>query len=169
MRYVLGVDGGNTKTIALIAAEDGSLLGIGHSACTDIYNVGPEKALEGLELAISSALAQASITPEQLTTGVFSQAGADWPEDYEFLHNEFTKRCWGQKIDVYNDAIGALRAGSPDGTGVSVVCGTGSAVGARTADGRFWHTSFWQAEASGAWDLGMVTFRAVLPDRKSVV
>jgi N-acetylglucosamine kinase-like BadF-type ATPase len=45
---------------------------------------------------------------------------------------------------VFNDAMGALRAGSPDGIGVSIVCGTGAATGARSADGRIWHSSWWQ-------------------------
>jgi N-acetylglucosamine kinase-like BadF-type ATPase len=44
--------------------------------------------------------------------------------------------------------------------GVSVVCGTGAAVGARASDGRFWHTSWWQ-EPQGADQLGHKTLKAV--------
>ncbi|MEP7356777.1 MAG: hypothetical protein ABI847_06020, partial [Anaerolineales bacterium] len=47
-----------------------------------------------------------------------------------------------------------------DGYGVSVVCGTGAAVGARAPDGRLWHTSYWQ-EPQGAHDLGTQALRAV--------
>ena len=36
---------------------------------------------------------------------------------------------------VVNDALGALRSGSPDWSGVSVVAGTYNAIGARRADG----------------------------------
>jgi N-acetylglucosamine kinase-like BadF-type ATPase len=38
MHAVLAVDGGNTKTIALVAALDGTILGAGHGGCSDIYN-----------------------------------------------------------------------------------------------------------------------------------
>ena len=38
MQYVLAVDGGNTKTIALVAALDGTILGAGRGGCGDIYN-----------------------------------------------------------------------------------------------------------------------------------
>src|SRR2546426_11971918 len=38
MHYVLGVDGGNTKTIALVASLDGAILGAGRGGCGDIYN-----------------------------------------------------------------------------------------------------------------------------------
>ena len=69
-------------------------------------------------------------------------------------------RGYGQRIVIVNDAMGALRAGSPDGTGVVVACGTGAAVGARHPDGRIWHSSFWQ-EVQGADELSLSALRAV--------
>src|SRR5438105_4774145 len=41
MQCVLGVDGGNTKTVALVAALDGTILGAGRGGCGDIYNARP--------------------------------------------------------------------------------------------------------------------------------
>ena len=38
MPYVLAVDGGNTKTIAMVATADGAILGAAHGGCGDIYN-----------------------------------------------------------------------------------------------------------------------------------
>jgi N-acetylglucosamine kinase-like BadF-type ATPase len=61
---------------------------------------------------------------------------------------------------VVNDSIGALRAGTPDGIGVSIVCGTGSSIGAR-AGGATWHASFW-GEDNGAVALGRAGLRAVV-------
>ncbi len=43
---------------------------------------------------------------------------------------------------VVNDAIGAIRCAAEDGVGCSLVIGTGTAIGARAADGRLWHMSF---------------------------
>ena len=34
---VLGVDGGNTKTVALAARPDGAVVGFGRGGCSDIY------------------------------------------------------------------------------------------------------------------------------------
>jgi N-acetylglucosamine kinase-like BadF-type ATPase len=62
---------------------------------------------------------------------------------------------------VMNDAFGGLRAGSPDGTGVAVVCGTGAATGARAPDGRSWHSGWWQ-EPQGSRQLAEKALRAVL-------
>lgn len=70
------------------------------------------------------------------------------------------RRGYGQRIVVVNDAMGALRAGSPDGTGVVVACGTGAAIGARHPKGRVWQSSFWQ-EPQGADELSSRALRAV--------
>ena len=162
MSYILGVDGGNTKTIALIARLDGTIAGAGRGRCGDIYSkyYGVDGAIGEIERAVRDALSAADIRPPDLVTAAFSLAGADWPEDFALLEREMRRFGFGRKIAVVNDALGALRAGSTDGAGVSVVCGTGCAIGARAADGRAWHTSFWQ-EPGGADQLAAKTLRAV--------
>src|SRR5436305_11603111 len=41
MQCVLAVDGGNTKTIAIVATLAGTILGAGRGGCGDIYNAPP--------------------------------------------------------------------------------------------------------------------------------
>jgi N-acetylglucosamine kinase-like BadF-type ATPase len=161
MKLVLGVDGGNTKTLALVAREDGEILGRGRAGCGDIYGAtSPAAAIAEIEHAVDAALREAGVQPVELNAGAFSLAGADWPEDFKFLEGAVRARGYGQSIAVVNDAMGALRAGSPDGTGVVVACGTGAATGARHPDGRVWHSSFWQ-EPQGADELSRRALRAV--------
>lgn len=161
MNFVLGVDGGNTKTLALVARTDGAIIGAGRAGCGDIYGAtSPAAAIAEIDRAVHTALAQACIQPAELSTSVFSLAGADWPEDFKLLEATMRSRGYGHDIKIVNDAMGALRAGSPDGTGVVVACGTGAAIGARHPDGRIWHSSFWQ-EVQGADELGGRALRAV--------
>jgi len=161
MNLVLGVDGGNTKTLALVARGDGVIIGTGRAGCGDIYGASsPAAAIAEIEHAVYAALTEASIQPAELSAGAFSLAGADWPEDFRLLEDALRADGYGQNIVVVNDAIGALRAGSPDGTGVAVACGTGAAIGARGTDGRIWHSSFWQ-EPQGAGELSSRALRAV--------
>ena len=158
---VLGVDGGNTKTVAMIVDPDGRILGAGRSGNSDIYpNGNAVCAVRVIGSAIEQALAQARLTRDALTTATYSLAGADWPEDYEEYRLELLKQGFGRDVIVVNDAIGALRAGSPDGTGVGIVAGTGVAVGARNARGAFWHSSYWQ-DSLGGRELGKQALRAV--------
>jgi N-acetylglucosamine kinase-like BadF-type ATPase len=161
MKSVLGVDGGNTKTLALVARSDGAILGTGRAGCGDIYGAAsPAAAIAEVESAVNRALMEANIHPVRLSASVFSLAGADWPEDFKLLEDAMRVRRYGKDILVVNDAMGALRAGSPDGAGVVVACGTGAAIGARHPDGRIWHSSFWQ-EPQGADELGSRALRAV--------
>ncbi|MBA2278098.1 MAG: hypothetical protein H0W06_10080 [Chloroflexia bacterium] len=167
MDYVLGVDGGNTKTIALVARIDGEVVGVGRAGCGDIYGAASDDAaLAETERAVHDALAMAGIDTSVLQAGAFSMAGADWPEDFALLHEAMTAHGFGglggfgQTITVVNDAIGALRLGSAR-TAVAVVCGTGVATGARGPDGHIWHASFWQ-EAGGSARLSLETVRAVM-------
>jgi N-acetylglucosamine kinase-like BadF-type ATPase len=61
---------------------------------------------------------------------------------------------------VVNDAIGALRLGAPGWEGISVICGTYNAVGARRADGRVFHLALWP-DRTGGRDLAADGLRAV--------
>ncbi len=168
MSYILAVDAGNTKTIALVARSDGRILSSVRGGCGDIYNVfgrlSPEEsakqALETVETTVRSALAEAGLGPESIEAAGFSMAGADWPEDLVFLHDAMAERGFGRHIRLVNDAIGALYAGTIDGVGVSVSCGTGLAIGARAAGGREWHSGFW-IESSGAHVIGNEALRLV--------
>lgn len=157
---LLGVDGGNTKTVAVVAAADGTILGGARILRTsDIYAVEPDVAVAIHHEVADAALASAGLLRDtQSVSAAFSLAGADWPEDIALLERSLRPR-WPGAI-VVNDAIGALRAAVPEGPGVVVVCGTGAATGARGPDGRTWHTSFWQ-EPQGGHELGVRALRAI--------
>jgi N-acetylglucosamine kinase-like BadF-type ATPase len=171
MQYVLGVDGGNTKTIALVADLDGKILGAGRGGCGDIYNAPIDgsrwpdptaAAIANIEYAVGTALHKAQVKAADLVAAVFNMAGADWPEDFVLLETAMRVRGYGYKLTVQNDAMGVLHAGVADNIGVSVICGTGGATGARGPDGRIWHSSMWQDQAQGSVALSRKAFDAVI-------
>jgi N-acetylglucosamine kinase-like BadF-type ATPase len=159
---LLGVDGGNTKSIAIVADATGQIAGLARAGCGDIYRESPEAALSELGHAVDGALDSAGASRADIGCAAFSVAGADWAEDYRLLRAEMTTQFQGlRELVIVNDAIGALRAGTPDGVGVSVVCGTGSAIGAKSAEGNCWHSSFW-GEDLGAVTMGQRALRAIV-------
>lgn len=164
---LLGVDGGNTKTLAVAATADGEVLGTGRVVRgSDIHAVSVDAAMAVYDEATDEALRFASDRARRVggsgrhpaVVAAFSLAGADWPEDVALLTERLSRR-WSQPV-VVNDAIGALRAAIPTGPGVVIVCGTGTATGARGADGRIWHSGFWQ-EVQGGRELGVRTLQAI--------
>src|SRR6186997_1729601 len=111
MTYILGVDGGNTKTIALVARTDGTIVGAGRGGCGDIYGAaGPAGAIAEIERAVRAALAAAEAQPNMLAASAFSLAGADWPEDFALFEAELLQRGFSRTLTVVNDALGALWA-----------------------------------------------------------
>ncbi|WP_226781704.1 N-acetylglucosamine kinase [Oceaniglobus trochenteri] len=145
--HVLGVDGGASKTIALVArADDGTVVGAGRSDNADIYQT-PD-AERHVATAIVRALSDAGITGGQIEAAALSLIGADWPEDIDHWLNRRADLGLAHLPDdrwrVVNDGIGGLEALDEDGAAVAVVCGTGAAVSARGTDGAYWHSSFWQ-------------------------
>jgi N-acetylglucosamine kinase-like BadF-type ATPase len=163
-RLLLGVDAGNTKTIALVARTDGRIVGAARAGIGDIYGAAtPEAAVAEIRQAVDGACADAGAMRTSIAVATFSLAGADWPEDFVYLRHAVGGAWLGEAhVEVVNDAIGALRAGTPDGIGVAVVSGTGDAVGARGPEGRTWHSSFWAQPSGGADDLVREAMRAVV-------
>lgn len=163
MTLVLGVDGGNTKAIALVARTDGTIVGAARAlGAADIYaRPGEASAVAIVRRVVDEALASAGATPADVEGPVFSMAGADWPEDFVLLGTAFEALRFARAPVVVNDAIGALNGAVPEGPAVVVSIGTGAATGARGSAGRTWHSSFWQWP-QGAHELAQRTLRAVV-------
>ena len=163
MTLLLGVDGGNSKSIALVARADGSIVAAARRlGSADIYSKGGADAAIGLVRAVvHEALTEAGARPADIGQAVFSMAGADWPEDFRLLEAAFGEEGFARPPLVVNDAIGALYGAVPDGHAVVVSLGTGAATGARGPAGRTWHSSFWQAP-QGADELARRALAAVV-------
>lgn len=161
-RLVLGVDGGNTKSVALVATPDGTIRGAGRAlGIADIYQASSvDAAMDVLADAIGSALGQAGGDRRDIGPAAFSMAGADWPEDMEVIAAALAERRIGTSRRVVNDAVGGITGAIPEGPGVFVAAGSGSATGARGHDGRVWHSSYWQ-DVQGAGDLSLRALYAV--------
>lgn len=163
MTLVLGVDGGNSKAVALVARSDGAIIGAAREVgSADIHaSAGPEAAIARVVRTSEAAIGGSGASRDDIGTGVFSLAGADWPEDIELLSRSLEAVGLARRVQVINDGIGAMAGAVPDGPAVVVSIGTGAATGARGADGATWHSSFWQAP-QGATELAQRALAAVV-------
>jgi N-acetylglucosamine kinase-like BadF-type ATPase len=160
---LLGVDGGATKTVAIVADASGRVLGAGRSGSSDIHATGhPDEAVDRVADAARQALDAAGVAGSDLAQGAFGLCGADWPEDMVLYRDGLMERLALTRLPlVVNDAMGALRAGTPDGVGVSLVIGTGCAIGARGPTGATWFSGF-RLEPSGAVELGRLAYARLI-------
>ncbi len=136
MAYVLGIDGGASKTFVLVADEQGRLLGFGRGGPGNHQGPGLEAALGAIEGATQEALAGAGIASEQVAVVSCGLAGADLPEDFAMLQPALEGLALGRRVELRNDTQVALRAGTHRPWGVVLICGTGFNAAGRTPDGR---------------------------------
>lgn len=161
---LLGVDGGATKTVALVTDEAGTVLGWGRAGSSDIHAEGSSTAaaIGEISAAVREATAAAGLRPADLDRSVFSLCGADWPEDTDVYSSLLVEQLpLGGPPTVLNDAFGALRSGTHDGIGVALVLGTGAAVAAQGPAGERWFSGF-RIESSGAQELGRFAYQALV-------
>ena len=135
-QYYLGVDIGGTKSHSLIADENGSVVGFGHSGSGNWETVGWDGMRRALHECIHMALDEARLQIAHITGGGFGVAGYDWPEDREPISQIVDTLGLNAPYGLVNDAIIGLLAGAKAGWGVAVVAGTGNNCRGRDRNGR---------------------------------
>ncbi|MCL6518235.1 MAG: kinase [Armatimonadetes bacterium] len=126
MQYVIGVDGGATKTFALVAQTDGTIVGFGKSGCGSYEMAGIEAAKSNILDAIEQALSQKDTPRNAVELGCFALAGADfYPEDFDLLEKAMRELGVAKQVIIRNDSIAGLRAGTFRPYGVCIIMGTG--------------------------------------------
>ncbi|MBI5959353.1 MAG: hypothetical protein HY866_11500 [Chloroflexi bacterium] len=116
----LGVDGGGSKTAALVIDAAGNILGVGSSGGSNYQTIGMETARKNLQEATAQAL-----NGRRAAVGVFCLSGADMLYDFNVLDPVLRELNVCDDIHIYNDSLAIFRAGSSKPYGVAVVCGTG--------------------------------------------
>lgn len=164
MRYILGVDGGGSKTYAVVVDEHGNNLGAGIAGSGNHQGRGIEIALCNIKDAIEKALSEANLTPEDMTFASFGLAGADREKDFSILRPALATLPF-QNWDVVCDTLEGLRTGSENNVGVVLVCGSGTNAMGRNLEGAMVQTGgfgwLFGDDAGGSW-MSQQTFRAAI-------
>ena len=159
--FVVGVDGGTTKTIALVADGQGRILGAGRGGNSNWTGDDVEVPMRVVVTTVQKALQQATKSGDDIAVGLFGLAGADWPEDYERRTAVLERSGIARRVIVKNDALVGWRAGTRGQYGVVIAAGTGTNTAIITADGREWCYGYY-ALYGGAGNVAQEAIRAVL-------
>jgi N-acetylglucosamine kinase-like BadF-type ATPase len=125
---VLALDGGSTKTDAVLVTADGTVLGRSRVGPSNHQLVGVDGALDALGAAIAAVTEDAGISDPPFPlcdVGVYCLAGLDLPVDEEHLAPAIALRGWTGTDLLRNDTFAVSRAGTTAAWGIGVVCGTG--------------------------------------------
>jgi N-acetylglucosamine kinase-like BadF-type ATPase len=162
-RYIMGVDGGATKTLAAVLDLQTKTLHLAHGGPSNEDAVGTRAAVGALLATADEAISSAAITREDLA--VVAVAGTDTAAVAAHVRAARTD-AW----IVVNDVVGAWATATGAGPGLATISGTGSNVFGVGPDGRAWRAGGWGHllgdEGSGYW-LGVQSIKAALRDREA--
>jgi N-acetylglucosamine kinase-like BadF-type ATPase len=167
-KYVIGVDGGGTKTVAALADSEGKILKLAKAGPSNFRNIGMKTAIKNITLALKKVL------PEKGKVFSTFVGLAGVKEEYKFHKEKIKKeilktkkisKALKGKIEIGSDQIVAFRSGTNKREGVVLIAGTGCAARGWKKE-REAKTSGWgwlNDEGSGFW-VGQKGFQAVLKD-----
>lgn len=162
MLHVLGIDAGGTKTVCLLADEEGTLLAEARAGGANLQAAGELHVEKVLHQVMEEAIGDRAIVPAAICLGI---AGVDRPDDFTVVRAIMKRIGYKARVLIVNDALVALEAGAPGQPGVVIISGTGSICYGRNADGEAARSGGWGYvlgdEGSGYW-IGRAALRAVL-------
>jgi N-acetylglucosamine kinase-like BadF-type ATPase len=163
-KLVLGIDGGATSTIALLAeAASGRVLGRGVGGPSNIQAIGDESALQALNVAVESAFEAAELSYSTVAAASLGLAGIDLNEGVDLIRSWAKRVELTEKLTVANDATLLFAAGTPEGWGLAIVAGTGSIAFTLDREGREARAGGWgylMGDEGSAFHLGLLGLRA---------
>ena len=164
MRYVLGIDQGGSKTCAVLAETNGTLVGLGKGpgACHSVQ--GMDRAMSAIAEAMKSACTKAGISPKEIAHIFGGLTGVDWPEEGPLLRKTLAE-TFGVKLEnisVVNDCMIALRAATDNPKSCILCAGSGLNCGVRDGDREYVFGYYIPDECQGGQALGSRTVQAVL-------
>lgn len=152
---VVGVDGGGTKTRALLADGKGKQLGEATGAGSTVKPQEAERSAGVIAGVVRDLLEEAGKTdvkPRVLFVGV---AGVGRPSEREALHEALSSHDLAEELVIDTDFSVALTDAFAEGPGVLVIAGTGSSAFARGPAGATARCGGWGPiigdEGSGSW------------------
>lgn len=164
--YLIAVDGGGTKTEAVLFRPDGHVVSQTTLPASNPNTVGRDEAAAVLCDAIGDLLRPLGITDESVAAVFAGIAGCSDEGNRQALLDALGARFHFPKTDVRSDIFNVINS-APADCGVFAVCGTGSSVFAKDADTLHrlggWGSRF--DEGGSAYDLGLDALRAALAER----
>ncbi len=125
-QYVIGVDGGGTKTLGAIAGMDGSVISQ-HEVGSTNHHSNPIEVVRGnLHSLIATLLEAAGARAADVACICLGMAGVDRPEDRPLIEGIVAEELPEAKCIPVNDGVIALVGGALKPFGVIVISGTGS-------------------------------------------
>ena len=138
MDYILGVDGGNTKTDYYLFDSNGHIVGMHRDGTCSHERMpnGFEDSYRLMKEVFDKFLPKYNLKPQDIKASCFGMAGVDIPFQEMMLKN-IIKRLGFKNFVVVNDSALGVKAGTTKGYGACSINGTGTSASGIDIDGEF--------------------------------
>jgi N-acetylmuramic acid 6-phosphate etherase len=143
---VLGIDGGGSSTRAWLVSTDSDNtvpVGVGEAATSNPQSVGWAAALGNIDLAVRRAFRSAAVDRGPVDAVCLAIAGTGREVDRQRLQRWAEQQRLAETIITTHDADPILMAGTTEGIGVALICGTGSFAYGKNAAGETARAGGW--------------------------
>jgi N-acetylglucosamine kinase-like BadF-type ATPase len=167
-KFVIGVDAGATKTLAVLADESGKILKEGKGGPASLRNDGIEGACVGVFAAIAKVLAGKKAAKICATYIGFPAMAEEFKKKErtilkQLAKNKLIKNIFKGTVNIGSDQLVAYRAGTDAKDGIVAIAGTGCVV-------HGWHGQIevkvsgwgWLSNEGSAFWVGKKVFLAIL-------
>ena len=141
--FVIGVDGGGSKTEAVVSDRHGAVRGRGYASSSNYLNVGLKAAASALQTAMAEALQQADLPQSKISAATWALAGVGRKADKQKLAEVAARLLPGIPVQIENDALAALMGGLGTRRGIALIGGTGMIVYGEDGQGRSARAGGW--------------------------
>ena len=187
MSYVLGIDGGGSKTTCILMNDSREVLSRVEAGASNYQSIGVEAAKKSIETAIKESLIASSITKNNINKNNINKnieikaiclglAGVGRPKDIKVVKNivqhlrnsrslPINWNLQPHNIIICHDALIALVGGIGRDVGIVVAAGTGSIVFGRNFQGKTKRVGGWGhilGDEGSAYKIAIVGMQAAL-------
>jgi len=171
MDYILGVDGGGSKTTVQIADVDGKVIAQAVSGSSSYKSVGINKAIENLNMGVFKAVKNLKTSENvYFISSCFGFAGNNAGEDSKtYKEIVFNKKLRGylnsKGTIICNDTRIGLESGSKNKNKIIIIAGTGSNCFGINEDGEQIGATGWDyilADEGSGYEVGLKALKAVM-------
>ena len=135
MRYVLGVDGGNTKTDYVLCDEHGSVAAYLRAGTCSRENLGYAGAQAEMNRQLTRLFEKANISVSDVAYSMMGLAGVDNTEQQQRM-TELITELGVSRLLVTNDSFLGIKAASETGVGLCSINGTEMSTGGVDRNGK---------------------------------
>jgi len=162
-QYILGLDGGGSKTTAVIINENGKELARSKSGASNYHLIGIAGLRPLFADLLENTAKKAGIELAQISAAVWAVAGAGRPAEAEKLESLRAELLPSIPGGVVNDAVGALVGGTGTRKGIVLISGTGTIAYGEDGVGNIARAGGWGhiLDHGSGYSIAQEAFRAI--------